>query len=240
MPDPVKKPLVTDATAYDAWFAKYEQVYNLPPNSLKAISWVESRYKQDAVAPQYNAKGETNGGHGLMQFLKSTAKQYGIDPFNPEASIRAAGEYMRNAITATGGDIQKAFQSYNMGIQGAKAFHAGDTSVRGDPEYSKKVMEAVQQLTNSGGKKFTPPPVYTPKDDGEAVDMNISAHPMASVDTLSISPKQAGWSAETDVLTMTTKLNKMFAGINAEHEQTARSGRAALESLLGDVTGVSA
>jgi hypothetical protein len=169
-----------------------------------------------------------------MQFVRTTADQYGIDPFNPEQSIRAAGQYLSNALKNTNGDVRQAFQSYNMGLQGARRFAAGEKNVAGDPKYADKVLTTLAQFS-PGASKFSPPQApakVTPKTDAEAAEFGMFGTPMAAVDRVNVSPKQASWENETTPLAMTLKLNAMFASLSAEHEQSARSGRARLEALL--------
>jgi len=89
----------------DAFFHA-EQFYGLPANMLSSIAYQESRYNK-------NARSKA-GAIGLMQFLPSTARDYGIDPTDPIASIDAAGRYMRDLYKKFG-SWDQALAAYNWG-----------------------------------------------------------------------------------------------------------------------------
>lgn len=92
---------------YDADFAAAEQTYNLPTGLLRRMAYQESRFNPNAKSPV--------GAMGIMQFMPATAAQFGIDPFDPHASIRAAGEYMAQ-LYGMAGSWRGALAAYNWGI----------------------------------------------------------------------------------------------------------------------------
>jgi hypothetical protein len=65
-------------------FAEKEKEYNLPEGYLARTAGLESSFNP-------NAKNPNSSASGLFQFLKGTARQYGLaDPFDPVASTDAA------------------------------------------------------------------------------------------------------------------------------------------------------
>jgi hypothetical protein len=237
---------VTDKTAYDHLFAKSENDYNLPPGLLKAIAWAESGYNQNAVSPQRNAAGELNGGKGLMQFVNSTARRMGVDPFDPMSAIDGAAKHLSGSLKTFDGDISKAIQAYNMGDAGAKRFFNGDTSVMGDKNYATKVQTALQQINGSSLASGAPGKMYNRAQTtapGQPISVADALDYANAQDGIAVAqpngtepaPGQPGWQDDVGTLGMTSKLTAMFDKLNAEHEATARTGRAQLEELLGDV-----
>jgi soluble lytic murein transglycosylase-like protein len=82
--------------------------YGLPSGLLSAIASAESNYNP-------NAKNSGSGASGMFQFMPTTAKGYGIDPYNPTQAADAAGKMMSGLIAKYDGDIAKALAGYNWG-----------------------------------------------------------------------------------------------------------------------------
>ena len=91
---------------YESAFKAATVKYNLPDGLLSRVAFQESRYNPTIVSPK--------GAIGLMQFMPPTAKQYGINPLNPEQSIEAAGKYLASLYKQFG-NWQQAVASYNWG-----------------------------------------------------------------------------------------------------------------------------
>lgn len=71
-------------------FAAIERAYGLPPGYLHRTMMIESGGRSDAKNPNSSASGP-------FQFIRSTAKQYGLtDPFDMAASADAAGRLARD------------------------------------------------------------------------------------------------------------------------------------------------
>ena len=58
------------ATRFDPTIRILASRYNLDPNLIKAVAYVESAFKPDAVSPK--------GAVGLMQLMPPTAAMYGV------------------------------------------------------------------------------------------------------------------------------------------------------------------
>ncbi len=80
----------------------------LPHNLLARQLWQESRYNPSAV-------NQWSGAQGIAQFMPATAASFGIDPFNPQQAIDAAGRYMQELYGKTGSWLL-ALAAYNWGI----------------------------------------------------------------------------------------------------------------------------
>lgn len=93
--------------AYAPQFAAVEQADGLPSGLLAAMCQQESGGNVRAVSPA--------GAQGLMQLMPSTAAAAGVDPFDPEQAIAAAGKIMARNLASFGGSVQLALAAYNAG-----------------------------------------------------------------------------------------------------------------------------
>jgi len=76
---------------------------------LMGIGATESQF-------DFNARNSTSGAVGGMQFLPSTAKQYGVNPFNPASAIDGAAHLLSDNLKRCRGDMNCAVNAYNMGF----------------------------------------------------------------------------------------------------------------------------
>jgi hypothetical protein len=83
------------------------QKWGVDPGTLTAQLYHESGYNKDAVSPA--------GAKGIGQFMPATAKQYGIDPSDPNQSIDAAAHYVSDLQKKYNGNPQLALAAYNWG-----------------------------------------------------------------------------------------------------------------------------
>ena len=92
--------------------------YGIDPRILRAVCFIESRFRNDAVSPK--------GAGGAMQFMPATARRYGLqDPHDPKAAIDAAAHYLRDLLTKFGGRIDLALAAYNAGEGAVESFQTG-------------------------------------------------------------------------------------------------------------------
>lgn len=84
-----------------------EQQHGLPAGLLQAVMMTESGGNPRAVSPR--------GASGPFQFMPATAREYGIDPFNPQQSAQAAAKKLAGLTKMYQGDTTKALQAYNWG-----------------------------------------------------------------------------------------------------------------------------
>ena len=94
-----------DAAAYD---------YELEPQLLNAVIWVESRFVERATSPA--------GAQGLMQLMPPTAKELAqklgrphASSYDPEFNVTAGALYLRKMLNKYDGDLRLALAAYNAG-----------------------------------------------------------------------------------------------------------------------------
>lgn len=108
---------------------------------LDAIKQVESSGNPNAIGPVIEAgshKGER--AKGAYQFLDSTAKQYGIDPFDEQSARQGAFELLRDNYSATN-DPFAAIAAYNRGVGNIKQDISSGRGIQ-NLEYVFKVLKA--------------------------------------------------------------------------------------------------
>lgn len=87
--------------------SELERQNGLPSGILSAVMQKESGGNPNEVPPK--------GAVGLFQFMPATAKQYGIDPRDPQQSAQAAAKMLGELNRKYNGDIEKALAGYNWG-----------------------------------------------------------------------------------------------------------------------------
>lgn len=91
---------------FDPAFQAATAQYNLPPGLLSRMALQESSYNPQAVS--------SAGAKGLMQFTDIALRDYPHDPFDPDATIDAAGNFMADLFRRFG-DWRLALAAYNWG-----------------------------------------------------------------------------------------------------------------------------
>lgn len=90
------------------------QKYNVPPVLLSALLKQESGFNPRAQSPV--------GAQGIAQFMPSTAKGRGVNPWDPNSAIQGAAQYLRQGLDKYGGDTSKALAAYNAGFGAVDRF----------------------------------------------------------------------------------------------------------------------
>lgn len=92
---------------YDALIQRYSRTYELDVDLVRALIYVESGGRADAVSKQ--------GAAGLMQLMPETGRQWGAaDRFDPEENIAAGTRYLR-ALIDQYQSVEVALWAYNAG-----------------------------------------------------------------------------------------------------------------------------
>ena len=92
--------------------------YGIDPQLLRALCFLESRYRLDVVSPK--------GARGPMQFMPATAIKYGLqNPHDPRSAITAAARYLRDLLREFNGRTDLAIAAYNAGEGTVEAFLTG-------------------------------------------------------------------------------------------------------------------
>ena len=95
-------------TKYDGWIEKYAKEFGVDPALVKALIKAESGFNPSIVSPR--------GAIGLMQLLKSTAKEYGCNnPKDPEQNIKAGVKFLKHLLDKYNGNKDLAIAAYNAG-----------------------------------------------------------------------------------------------------------------------------
>lgn len=92
---------------YMSYLGSLEQKYGLPSGILATQQQAESNFNPSAVSPA--------GAEGIAQFMPATAKQYGIDPMNPEQAADGQARMLRDLGSKYNGDIPSVLAAYNWG-----------------------------------------------------------------------------------------------------------------------------
>lgn len=92
--------------------------YGIDARILRAVCFVESRFRVDAVSPK--------GARGPMQFMPETAARYGLrNPSDPRSALDAAARYLRDLLGRFNGRVDLALAAYNAGEGAVESFLTG-------------------------------------------------------------------------------------------------------------------
>jgi soluble lytic murein transglycosylase-like protein len=106
------------AIRLEPFFVAAAMRHGVDARILRAICFVESRYRINVVSPK--------GARGPMQFMPDTAARYGLrDPHNAEQAIDAAAHYFRDLLKKFGGRVELALAAYNAGEGAVSSFMTG-------------------------------------------------------------------------------------------------------------------
>jgi N-acetylmuramoyl-L-alanine amidase len=95
---------------FDIWAARY----NVPPDLLKATTWLESGWQTDVVS--------STGAVGIGQLMPITVDTVNelmgtdLSPWVPEENIRMSARNLRFLLDLTGGDTGKTLAGYYQGL----------------------------------------------------------------------------------------------------------------------------
>ena len=116
----------TRAKLYEPLIASTAERYNVDPNLLWTIAYLESRFRPDAVS----YKNGKPCAYGLMQITGATALRYGLtNPHDARESLDAAARYVRDLQKRFGPRVDLILAAYNAGEGTVEAFREGRTLV---------------------------------------------------------------------------------------------------------------
>ena len=90
-----------------SYVAYLAQKYDVSPALIEALVWQESRWRPNARSPV--------GASGLTQLMPGTARELGVNPWNPYANLEGGVRYLRQQLDRFNGDLEKALAAYNAG-----------------------------------------------------------------------------------------------------------------------------
>jgi soluble lytic murein transglycosylase-like protein len=96
--------------------------YGVDPHLLWAVAYLESRFDRNAIS----YKDGVPCAFGLMQFVPSTGKRYGLrNPHDPRDAIDAAARYVRALMGRFDGRLELILAAYNAGEAAVEAYRYG-------------------------------------------------------------------------------------------------------------------
>lgn len=104
---------------------------------LVSVAHAESNFRTDAISDA--------GAIGVMQLMPDTARELGVNPYDPEENIRGGAAYLRQQLDRFHGQIDLALAAYNAGPQ-AVTNHGGVPPFRETQAY---VARNLDQLAHS-------------------------------------------------------------------------------------------
>ncbi len=113
------------APEVDGWIVKYSQEYGVDPNIVRAVVMQESGGRQDVVSPA--------GAIGYGQLTLDTAKDLGVDPYDPEQNIKGTVMYLGQMRDRYGGNWDRALYAYNWGPGNMDAYLQTGKGLDGRP-----------------------------------------------------------------------------------------------------------
>lgn len=97
---------------YAPYIAVAERKYGIPDGMLLRLIRQESHFRTDIIT---GTKESPVGALGIAQFMPATAKEMGVNPLDPIASIDAAARYLVKIKGWVAGDWTKTVAAYNWG-----------------------------------------------------------------------------------------------------------------------------
>ena len=104
--------------------------YGIPPALFRSLITAESGWNPVAKSPA--------GAYGLTQLIPSTARQMGVNPYDPIDNLRGGAKYLRKMIDMFG-DLNLALAAYNAGPGAVKRYN-GIPPYRETRNYVRRVM----------------------------------------------------------------------------------------------------
>jgi soluble lytic murein transglycosylase-like protein len=92
---------------YSALVERVAEAYQISPVLIEALVWQESRWRAGARS--------SAGAIGLAQLMPGTARDLGVNPYDPNANLMGGARYLRQQLDRFGGDVELALAAYNAG-----------------------------------------------------------------------------------------------------------------------------
>lgn len=134
--------------ALNGAFEAAAKATGLSPAILKAVAQVESDFNPDAVSPV--------GAIGVMQLMPGTARELGVNPYNPTANILGGAKYLSQLLDQFHHHLALALAAYNAG-PGAVERYGGIPPYAETQAYVKRVEAALRAY-----QQGTPPTPNSP------------------------------------------------------------------------------
>lgn len=109
---------------------------NVSADLVRAVVKAESNGNPLAVSPK--------GAIGLMQLMPNTAKELGVDPYNPSENLKGGIRYLKNMANRYQ-DLDKTLAAYNAG-PGAVDRHGGVPPFDETKQYIRRIKKTLNDL----------------------------------------------------------------------------------------------
>jgi soluble lytic murein transglycosylase-like protein len=128
-----------DAAQFDSVIAEASETFHLPPELLRAVIDVESRYDPNAISGK--------GALGLMQLMPDTARRFSNgNMFNPRDNVLAGAGYLRFLLDLFQNDMELALAAYNAGENAVMRAGYRIPSFPETRSYVPRVLEKYRRL----------------------------------------------------------------------------------------------
>lgn len=118
------------------------------PEMLARLLNQESGFKPHVTSPA--------GAQGIAQFMPGTAKQYGVDPNDPNSAIPGAARYLSDLKKQFGGDERTALMAYNWGPGNVQKWQAGGADPSKVPPETQNYVRSIAGALNNGSGALPP------------------------------------------------------------------------------------
>ncbi|HEX2062988.1 MAG TPA: lytic transglycosylase domain-containing protein, partial [Acidimicrobiales bacterium] len=88
--------------------------FGVPPDLLKAVTWLESGWQNDKVSST-NAVGIGQLMPDTVAFVNQRLLRANLDPGRPDHNIRMSARFLAYLLQRSGGDVPRAVASYYQG-----------------------------------------------------------------------------------------------------------------------------
>jgi soluble lytic murein transglycosylase-like protein len=109
--------------------------YGLPRILVRRVMAAESGFQANAISPK--------GAIGLMQLMPETARDLGIDPYDPAQNVDAGVRLLRDLLDKYEGGLWRALAAYNAG-PGAVAKYGWVPPYRETIDYINRIDRAMK------------------------------------------------------------------------------------------------
>ncbi|MDC7676573.1 lytic transglycosylase domain-containing protein [Asticcacaulis machinosus] len=135
----------SSATTYpfQAAIDRAAEAFDLSPDLIAAIIRQESGFNPSAISPR--------GAIGLMQLMPATARELGVNAYDPEQNIHGGAAYLRQQLDRFNGKLDVAMAAYNAGA-GAVNRYGGIPPYRETRTYIDKNLDSLAKAMPNEAK----------------------------------------------------------------------------------------